>query len=103
MMISEYNRGFQFFFGVPFNEVIGVTMAFGIDGISLLFILLTVFIFTISILFSKQSYLPNFGKFLVILFVLEFILVIIFSVLDLFLFYIAFESSLIPMFIIVGA
>lgn len=103
MAVSDYNRGFQFFFGVPFNKILGITAAFGVDGISLLFILLTAFIFALSILFSTQAvHWPNYPQFLITLFVLEFMLMIIFTVLDLFLFYVAFESSLIPMFLIIG-
>ena len=101
LIVNEFNRGFQFFINFPFNFLLGANLAFGIDGFSLLFILLTVFIFTLCTFASFN--LKNFQiSFFITLFVLEFILILVFSVLDLFIFYICFEASLIPMFFIVG-
>lgn len=101
LIITDFNRGFQFFFSFPFNTILGINFVFGIDGFSLLFILLTVFIFTLCIFAS--SIFKNFQpSFFFTLFVLEFILILVFSSLDLFLFYICFEASLIPMFFIIG-
>jgi NADH-quinone oxidoreductase subunit M len=42
------------------------------------------------------------ASFFLTLFILEFILILVFSILDLFIFYVCFEASLIPMFFIVG-
>lgn len=101
LIVTEYNRGFQFFFSLPLNQFLGINLTFGLDGFSLLFILLTLFIFVLCFfaLLNFQKFQFNF--FLTLL-VLEFILIIVFSVLDLFIFYVCFEASLIPMFFIIG-
>lgn len=77
----------------------------GIDGISLLFVILTTFIMPLAILASWSTIPHQNGqlrKYLVTLLILETILIAVFVVLDLLLFYIAFESSLIPMFLLIG-
>ena len=74
----------------------------GIDGISLFFILLTTFLITICILVSWSSVKTNVKEYLICFLILDFLLIQVFSVLDLFLFYVYFESVLIPMFLIVG-
>lgn len=73
----------------------------GIDGISLFFLLLTTFLIPICIL-SIWNIEYAILKYLALLLILEFFLVMSFLVLDLFLFYIFFESVLIPMVLIVG-
>jgi NADH-ubiquinone oxidoreductase chain 4 len=74
----------------------------GIDGISLPFIILTTFIIPICILVSWSSIKEGINRYFILLLILESILITVFLVLDLLLFYIAFESSLIPMFLIIG-
>jgi len=74
----------------------------GIDGIGLLFILLTTLIFPICILSSWRNILKNLKEYMILLLIMESLLIIVFSVLDLLLFYIFFESILIPMFLIIG-
>jgi len=74
----------------------------GIDGLSLFFIILTTFISTISILASWSSIHNNLKSFLISFLLLESFLIAVFIVLDLFLFYITFESCLIPMTLILG-
>ena len=73
----------------------------GIDGISLPFVLLTTFIIPVCILVSWNLTLEV-RKFFILLLILESLLIGVFIVLDLLLFYIAFESCLIPMFLIIG-
>lgn len=73
----------------------------GIDGISLYFVLLTTFITPICIL-SNWSTLPNMKFFLSSFLLLESLLLCVFTVCDILLFYIFFESVLIPLFLIVG-
>nr|WCH57983.1 NADH dehydrogenase subunit 4 [Calliblepharis sp.] len=74
----------------------------GIDGISLFLILLTTFLIVICILTSWSSVHLNIKDYLVCFLLLEFFLIQVFSVLDILLFYIYFESVLIPMFLIIG-
>lgn len=74
----------------------------GIDGISLPFILITTFITPIGILASWTSIKKNVKYFYFLFLILESLLIAVFIVLDLLLFYITFESCLIPMFLIIG-
>ena len=73
---------------------------FGIDGISIFFFLLTTFLIFICVLFSWETIHLKMHFFNLLF--LELLLLLVFTVLDLFLFYIFFEAILIPMFLIIG-
>lgn len=75
---------------------------FGLDGISLFFVLLTTFLIPVCILVSWNSITAYVKEYCIAFLVLESLMIAVFSVLDLLLFYIFFESVLIPMFIIIG-
>lgn len=77
-------------------------LRFGIDGISLYFVLLTTFIIPICILSNWDNIKHNIKFFLINFLLLETLLIAVFTVCDLLLFYIFFESVLIPLFLIVG-
>lgn len=74
----------------------------GIDGISLYFVLLTTFIIPICILSNWDNIKYELKYFLIAFLILESLLIATFVVLDIVLFYVFFESVLIPLFIIVG-
>jgi proton-translocating NADH-quinone oxidoreductase chain M len=74
----------------------------GLDSLSIYFVLLTTFLFPICIVASWKNPLTHTRAFLVSLIAIEIILILVFTVNDLFLFYILYESILIPIFIIVG-
>lgn len=77
-----------------------ISYCFGIDGISLSFILLTTFLTLLCMLFMwEDNMIKEYG---IILLIIELCLIIIFSVLDILLFYIFFEAILIPMFLLIG-
>jgi NADH-quinone oxidoreductase subunit M len=80
---------------------LNVKLTFAIDGFALIFIELTIFIFSLCI-FAASNMEKYTHVFFFNLILLEVILIIVFSALDLFIFYIFFEASLIPMFFIVG-
>lgn len=93
---------FQFvekFFWIP---LFNINLPLGIDGISLFFILLTTLLIPICLLASWDSIHFDLKKYLISFLIMEFFLIGVFCVLDLFLFYIFFESVLIPMFLIIG-
>lgn len=72
----------------------------GLDGISLFFILLTTFLIPICLLVSNvESQVKEYN---IAFLILESLMLALFSVLDLFLFYVFFESVLIPLFVIIG-
>ena len=73
---------------------------FGFDGISIYFFLLTALLFFLSILFIWNEFF--FKEYLICLLSIELLLLLVFSVLDLLLFYVFFEAILIPMFLLIG-
>lgn len=91
--------------GYQFTQEINHTsfaqLYLGVDGISLYFILLTTFIMPFSILSSWYNTKHNIKYFLICFLVLEAFLVATFSVCDLILFYVFFESVLIPLYILI--
>jgi proton-translocating NADH-quinone oxidoreductase chain M len=74
----------------------------GVDGISIFFIILTTFLIPICLLASWQSIQKNVVFYVVLFLILESFLILVFSILDVLLFYVSFESVLIPMFLIIG-
>ena len=92
----------QYQFTVEYNHLQFLHMHLGIDGLSLYFVLLTTFTLPICILASWENVKHNIKSFIVAFLVLESLLITVFVVLDLLLFYVFFESVLIPLFIIIG-
>jgi len=74
----------------------------GIDGISILFILLTTFVTPICIFSGIQSIKFKIKEFLIAILVMETLMLGVFCSLDLVIFYLFFEGGLIPMFLIIG-
>ena len=74
----------------------------GVDGISILFILLTTFITPICIISCINSVKDRVKEFLIAILVLETFIIGVFCSLDLVIFYLFFEAGLIPMFLIIG-
>ena len=78
-----------------------ISLFLGVDGISLFFVLLTTLLFPLCILASYQKINIHEKEYLICFLVMESMIIAIFSVLDIFFFYIFFESVLIPMFLII--
>ena len=74
----------------------------GIDGISVLFILLTAFILPLCVLSASSSIKSRLKEYLIALLILETLMIGVFCSLDLIIFYLFFEGGLIPMFLIIG-
>ena len=74
----------------------------GVDGISILFILLTTFITPICIISCINSVKERIKEFLIAILILETFMIGVFCSLDLVIFYLFFEAGLIPMFLIIG-
>ena len=79
-----------------------IKFKFGIDGISILFIVLTAFIIPICIISCINSVKNRLKEFLIAILVLESFMIGVFCSLDLVIFYLFFEAGLIPMFLIIG-
>jgi NADH-quinone oxidoreductase subunit M len=74
----------------------------GVDGISVLFVLLTAFLMPICIAASWKSIETRVLEYLIAFLVLETLVIGVFCALDLVLFYVFFEFGLVPMFLIIG-
>jgi NADH-quinone oxidoreductase subunit M len=74
----------------------------GIDGVSILFILLTTLITPLCIISVNQSINTKLKEFLIAILVMESLMIGVFCSLDLVIFYLFFEGGLIPMFLIIG-
>ena len=83
--------------GIP-----GSNYAMGVDGISLLFVVLTAFLMPFCILASWESITTRLREYMIAFLVLETLMIGVFCALDLVLFYVFFEGGLIPMFLIIG-
>ena len=81
---------------------LNINYALGIDGISVLFVLLTALITVLCVLVSWESIQDKAKEFYIALLVLEGAMMGVFCALDFFLFYVFWEAMLIPMFLIIG-
>jgi proton-translocating NADH-quinone oxidoreductase chain M len=92
---------FQFIEQYTFStETYNINFSFGLDGISIFLFLLTSLLIFLCILFILNEKLLKY--YVLNLLIIEFLLFLVFSTLDLFLFYIFFEAILIPMYLLVG-
>ncbi|WP_149589682.1 NADH-quinone oxidoreductase subunit M [Tabrizicola flagellatus] len=93
------NTGFQF---VEERQwILGLTYKMGVDGISILFVMLTTFLMPITI-WSCWNVEHRVKEYMIAFLVLETLMLGVFMALDLVLFYLFFEAGLIPMFLIIG-
>ena len=93
---------FQFVERLEWMPAFNISYHMGVDGISMLFVLLTTLLTPICILASWQSITDRVREYMIAFLVMEGMMVGTFSALDLVLFYIFYESVLIPMFLIIG-
>ena len=93
------NTGMQFV--EEYNWIAGLKYKMGVDGISVLFVLLTTFLMPITIL-SCWKVDVRVKEYMIAFLLLETLMLGVFCALDLVLFYLFFEAGLIPMFLIIG-
>lgn len=95
------NPGFQL---VESKEWLGGNIGYrmGVDGISMLFVILTTFLMPFCILASWESVQKRVKEYMIAFLILETMMIGVFCALDLVLFYVFFEASLLPMFLIIG-
>lgn len=82
------------------STLLNINYFFGLDGISLFFFFLSALLIFICILFIWNE--KHFKEYVINLFLIEFFLLIIFSSLNLLVFYLFFEAILVPMFLVIG-
>jgi NADH-quinone oxidoreductase subunit M len=93
---------FQFVERVDWLGEFGVSYHMGVDGISVLFVLLSTLLTPLCILASWESVQSRVREYMVAFLVLESMMVGMFAALDFIVFYVFFEAVLIPMFLIIG-
>ena len=96
------NPGFQFVEQLAWLPEWGITYKMGVDGISVLFVLLATALTPICILASWESIGTRVREFMFAFLVLETMMVGMFAALDFVVFYMFFEGVLIPMYLIIG-
>jgi NADH-quinone oxidoreductase subunit M len=100
LQFDNANPGFQFVEDIPWFA--GLHYRMGVDGISVLFVLLTAFLTPICIAASWKSVENRVTSYMVAFLLLEALVIGVFCALDLVLFYVFFEFGLAPMFLIIG-
>jgi len=101
LAFDKSDIGFQFLTSLNFVSEYNLSFTLGADGLSMVFLLLTLFIFPILFLAAWSVTLQP-KQFWNYLLAMELLLVLTFSTLDILYFYVLFESLLIPMFILIG-
>ncbi len=101
-MFDPIANGMQFEINIPWVASLGIAYHMGIDGISLLLIVLTTLLTVLSILASWKSVTFGIKGYFICMLLLEVGMLGVFSALDLFLFYVFWEVMLIPMYFIIG-
>ena len=93
------NTGFQFV--EERDWIFGLQYKMGVDGISVLFVMLTTFVMPLTIL-ASWNVSTRVKEYMIAFLLLETLMLGVFMALDLVLFYVFFEAGLIPMFLIIG-
>jgi NADH-quinone oxidoreductase subunit M len=94
--------GFQFYQEVAWIDSVDIAYRVGVDGISILLVMLTAFLMPIAVVASWSSIAYRVKEYFVFLLLLEVGMIGVFLALDLFLFYVFWEAMLIPMYFIIG-
>lgn len=106
LLMNYDNTSFNYQFVNEYNAFLHYPIKLGVDGISIYFVLLTCLLMPIVLLISMKNEarndMNNLKTFIILILLLEALLIGVFLVLDLWLFYILFESILPPLFIYIG-
>jgi len=103
-MFDKSNPDLQLGFTLPWIQVAGwnISFAMGVDGLSILLVLLTTFLTPISILSTWTAVEERVKDFMIFFLLLEVGMLGVFLAQDLFLFYIFWEFTLVPMYFLIG-
>jgi NADH-quinone oxidoreductase subunit M len=107
VLLTRFNSGsgaLQMMERRPWFQLAGINIeyALGIDGLSVLLVLLTTFLTPISILSTWSAIEERLKEFMIFFLLLEVGMIGVFVALDLFLFYIFWEFTLVPMYFLIG-
>lgn len=95
-------EGFRFVFNAPWVESLGIGYRVGVDGISMLMVLLTTLLGFIAVLSSWTAVTERTRPYYAFLLMLQTGMLGVFISLDLFLFYVFWEVMLVPMYFLIG-
>ena len=101
-MFDPSTAAFQFEENIKWMPAYNISYHLGVDGISVLFVLLTTLLTPICILASWNSIKDRVKEYMIAFLILETMMIGMFAALDIMIFYIFFEAVLIPMFLIIG-
>lgn len=90
------------FFGSSWVQPMGLKMAFGMDGISLLMVVLTSFVFLLALIASKNTIRHKHKFYYAMMFLLETAVLGVFCARNMFVFFMFWELELIPMYFLIG-
>src|ERR1051326_4296056 len=105
LWLFQYDRvisGFQFLEDHTWIPIIGARYQMGVDGVSVLLIVLTTFLGVLAALSSWKYIEKREKEYYVLLLLLQTAVLGVFASMDLFLFYLFFEVSLVPMYFLIG-
>lgn len=105
IVLANYDSsisGLQMYEPIPWIASWGISYALGIDGISILMILLTTFISLLAIISSWGAIKMQVKQYYMFMLLLELGMIGVFLAQDLFLFYVFWEFTLVPMYFLVG-
>ena len=104
MLFNPADPDLQMVIDIPWIEVAGweITYLMGIDGVSILLVLLTTFLTPIAILSTWTAVEERVKEFMIFFLMLEVGMIGVFLSLDLFLFYVFWEFTLVPMYFLIG-
>ena len=94
-------KGMQFVERAEWMPTLNIQYAVGVDGISILLIMLTALLFPVCILCSWTGITTRVRAYLSLILLVEGCMIVVFTALDLFLFFMLWESTLLPMYFII--
>lgn len=107
IFFNPLNEGISYykeitFFGSDWIQPLGLKMAFGMDGISLLMVILTSFIFLLALIASKSNIRHNHKFYYSMIFLLQTAVLGVFCARGMFLFFMFWELELVPMYFLIS-
>ena len=101
MSFDNLEIGLQFVERVEWMPTFGIQYAVGVDGISLLLVLLTTFLPPLCVLGSWDSITTRLKAFMMLILLVEGAMLVVFTALDAFLFFMMWEVTMIPMYFMI--
>lgn len=95
------NQGMQFVERVPWMPTFNIQYAVGVDGISLPLVVLTTLLCPLCVLCSWRSIKTRVRAFMMLILLVEGAMIVVFTALDLFLFFMLWEITMIPMYFLI--